>query len=115
MTRRLVIIESPYAKDPDRMVDYLRACIQDTLRRGESAMASVPIYALTGALNDLKPEERKAGIAAGLEWYRVAEACVAYTDYGISAGMMEGMARARDEGVPIEVRELYPAERLEQG
>ncbi len=108
MQRRLVIIESPYAQNPEQMVDYLRQCIQDTLRRGESAMASVPIYAMTGALNDLEAEQRKEGIEAGLEWYRKAEACVAYVDFGISAGMQQGMYRAQEHGVPIEIRELYP-------
>lgn len=93
------------------MLIYLRCCILDCRKRGESPIASVPTYVLTGALDDLEPAQRADGIAAGLEWYRVADACVAYTDHGISAGMMQGMDRAQVEGVPIEIRELFKGER----
>ncbi|MEI6283379.1 MAG: hypothetical protein WCP82_11815 [Alphaproteobacteria bacterium] len=106
MTRPLVIIEAPYAQSPERMLEYLRACIVDSLRRGESPITSVGTFVTTGALDDLKTAERKEGIEAGLEWYRVAEACVAYVDFGISAGMQQGMYRAQEHGVPIEVREI---------
>lgn len=114
MTRPLVIIEAPYAQNPQAMALYLRACIQDCLLRGESPIASVATFCLTGALDDLKPEERTEGIAAGLAWYRVAEKAVAYTDHGISAGMMLGMAAAQNAGVVVEVRELYQTKKDSQ-
>lgn len=110
-TRQLVVIESPYAQDPVKMATYLRVCLRDTLHRGESAIASVATYAITGTLNDLDADQRAEGIAAGLEWYRVPGIkCVVYSDHGISRGMMAGMARAQEHGVPIEVRELYPTQ-----
>lgn len=109
---RLVIIEHPWARlEPDVRTAYLKAIIQDTLSRGEAAIGSVPTYVLTGALDDLKPEERATGIEAGLAWYKVADRCVAYTDYGISAGMMQGMAAAQAAGVRVEIRELYPTQK----
>ena len=105
---KLVIIESPYGQNPELFTKYLALCIQDTLARGEAAYASVPIYALTRALDDLKPEERATGIAAGLEWYSVAEGCVAYVDHGISAGMREGITAARSLNVPVVYRRIFP-------
>ncbi len=108
---RLVIIEHPWKDLPPAIRHtYLKLCIQDCLRRGEAPMASVPVFCMTGALDDLNPEERRQGIAAGLEWYRAADGCVAYTDHGISAGMMQGMAHAQSLGKIVEVRELYPRE-----
>lgn len=104
---RRVVIEHPFGADPQRFSLYLRECIRDTLKRGESAMSSVAIYAITGALMDAEPEERRAGIEAGLEWYKVAEACVAYVDHGVSPGMVEGLNRACRHNVPIEYRKLY--------
>lgn len=108
---KLVIIEHPWKDlDPKIREEYLRAIIRDTIKRGESAICSVPIYVLTGALDDLNTEEREKGIALGLEWYKMAGLCVAYVDHGISRGMAMGMARAQQERVTIEVRELYPRE-----
>lgn len=109
--RPLVIIEAPYAADPKAFTAYLGACVADCHRRGESPIASVATYVLTGALNDLVPEERRAGIEGGLAWYRVADRCVAYVDHGISAGMQQGMARAQAAGVRVEIRELYPTQK----
>lgn len=104
----LVIIEHPW-KDlpPEIRTAYLTLIIQDTIRRGEAAIGSVPTYVLTGALDDLNPQERTTGIALGLEWYRAANKCVAYVDHGISAGMMQGMHRAQEQGVEVVVRELF--------
>lgn len=106
MSRRLVIVEHPFSADSEKFTTYLKECLQDTLRRDESAMASVAIYVLTGALNDLNAVERAAGIAAGLEWYRVAERCAVYRDWGISTGMIEGIAHAQQLRLPIEYRTI---------
>lgn len=37
---KLVILESPYAGDVCRNVDYARQCLRDCLLRGESPIAS---------------------------------------------------------------------------
>ena len=100
----LVIIESPFSGDVARNTDYARACLQDSLRRGEAPIASHLLH--TQVLDDLRPNEREFGIEAGLAWYRVAEKCVVYEDFGISRGMAEGTARARSHGVPVEYRRL---------
>lgn len=65
-----VIIESPYAGDVERNVEYARQCLLDSLRRGEYPIASHLLY--TQVLDDLKPSERHTGIEAGLAWLDVA-------------------------------------------
>ncbi|ERI13498.1 hypothetical protein O206_08495 [Ochrobactrum sp. EGD-AQ16] len=100
----LVIIESPYSGDVARNTNYARACLQDSLRRSEAPIASHLLH--TQVLDDMRPDERELGIEAGLAWYRVAEKCVVYEDFGMSRGMAEGMARARSYGVLVEFRRL---------
>lgn len=100
----LVIIESPFSGDVERNKAYARSCLLDSLRRGEAPIASHLLH--TQVLDDLRPNEREFGIEAGLAWYRVAEKCVVYEDFGISRGMAEGTARARSHGVPVEYRRL---------
>lgn len=101
---KLVIIESPYAGDVERNTAYARACMADSLRRGEAPFASHLLY--TQVLDDLKPEQRACGISAGFGWGRKADLIAIYSDLGISGGMLAGMERARRAGQPIEVREL---------
>ena len=103
---RLVIIEAPFKDSPQIMTEYLKRCVRDTVQRGEAAMTSVAVYCLTGALDDLKPDERKTGIALGLAWYRAAQAAVCYVDYGISRGMAQGIEAAARAGIPVEYREI---------
>ncbi len=88
---RLVIIESPYAgktqAEIDNNVAYARACVRDSLARGEAPIASHLLYTQPGILRDEIPTERQWGIDAGLAWRSVAEASVVYTDFGISSGI----------------------------
>lgn len=101
---KLVILESPYAGEVERNVEYARACLVDSLRRGEAPLASHLLY--TQVLDDLVPEERALGIEAGLAWGRLAIATVVYADRGISSGMGRGIDRAKAEGRPVEMRWL---------
>lgn len=98
------MLESPYAGDVDRNVRYARACLLDSLRRGEAPIASHLLY--TQVLDDLDPVERTLGIAAGLAWAPVAEASVFYLDLGWSRGMVAAHTRAVEAGRPVELREL---------
>lgn len=99
-----VIIESPLAGDVARNQRYLRACLRDSLLRGEAPFASHAIY--VGPLDDDKPEERDRGIAAGFAWRHVAHATIVYEDLGISRGMQLGIDAAKATGHPIERRRL---------
>lgn len=103
---RLVIIESPYAGDIEANVEYARACVRDSLSRGEAPIASHLLYTQPGILRDEVPDERQWGIDAGLAWRAVAEASVVYTDRGISSGMEYGIKAAKDAGKPVEYRVL---------
>src|SRR5215467_8128747 len=101
---RRVILESPYS-GPDletieRNKRYARACIRDCLKRGEAAIASHLLYTQPGVLRDSEPEERKLGMEAGWAWFVVAQACVVYTDLGISKGMQDGIDYAKGLKVP---------------
>lgn len=112
MKRRLVILESPYAgadqAEIARNVAFARACVRDSLNRGEAPIASHLLYTQPGVLRDEVPDERLWGIEAGLAWRRVAEASVVYTDFGLSAGMRKGMESALLSGLPVEKRQLRP-------
>lgn len=93
-----VILESPYAGDIERNVAYARACLRDSLLRGEAPLASHLLYTQPGVLRDDEPDERQWGIDAGLAWGAAAEATVVYTDLGVSRGMAHGIAHAQAAG-----------------
>lgn len=90
-----VIIESPYAGDIEANVEYARACIRDSLERGEAPIASHLLYTQPGILKDEIPEERQWGIDAGLAWGDVADLTAVYMDRGLSRGMEYGIKNAR--------------------
>jgi hypothetical protein len=103
---RRVILESPYAGEIADNIRYARACVRDSLRRGEAPIASHLLYTQEGILDDNDPAERQWGIEAGLAWRAVAEATVVYTDRGISDGMRHGINAAVQSGIPVEMRQL---------
>ncbi len=103
---RCVIIESPYAGAVPRNLAYLRACMADSLGRGEAPYASHGLYTQAGVLDDTKPEERRTGMMAGFAWNERADATVVYQDFGISPGMAEGVKNARTVGRFVEFRRL---------
>lgn len=107
---RLVILESPYAGDVKKNIQYAKLCIRDSLMLGESPIASHLLYTQDGILNDDIPSDRQLGIDAGLAWIKVAEATVVYADLGITAGMKYGMAKAQEHGLEVEIRYLFNKE-----
>ena len=103
---KLVIIESPYAGDIEANVAYARACVRDSLSKGEAPIASHLLYTQPGILRDEVTGERQWGIDAGLAWTAVASASIVYTDNGLSTGMKYGIAAAKAAGIPVEYRSL---------
>lgn len=108
---KLVILESPYnaptPKGIERNVEYARACLADSLSRGEAPFASHLLY--TQALNDKDEKDRACGIEAGFAWAKqVANyvKCVVYTDRGVSPGMEKGIEHASQNRIPVEFRKL---------
>lgn len=103
----LVLLESPFAGNVERNIAYARACLRDSLLRGEAPLASHLLYTQEGVLDDNEPDERTLGIEAGLAWGKRADMTAVYTDLGVSNGMLEGIARAKAEGRRIEYRRLH--------
>lgn len=106
---KLVIIESPYAGDVEKNVAYARACVRDSLSRGEAPIASHLLYTQYGILDDTVPEERQWGIDAGLAWHSAGVLTAVYTDLGISSGMKYGIQEAYRMLSQVEYRSLYGA------
>lgn len=102
---KLIILESPYAGDIERNIEYARKCIKDCLIRDESPIASHLLFTQKGILNDAIPEERQLGIDAGLAWKKVAEMQVFYIDYGMSGGMKYAESIS---DLPKEYRKILP-------
>ena len=101
-----VILESPYAGDIERNVEYARKCIRHSLSLGESPIASHLLYTQDGILDDTIPNERMLGINAGLAWKEVAELQVFYIDYGYSNGMRYAFNYSKEHNIPIEERKI---------
>lgn len=103
---KLTIIESPYAGEVERNLEYVRACMRDSLARGEAPYASHALYTQPGVLDDDNPIERKLGIEAGFAWWRSADNFAFYIDRGWSRGMKVAHERAVSYRVPFEIRTL---------
>jgi hypothetical protein len=101
---KLVVIESPYAGDVERNLRYLRACLRDSLLRGEAPFASHGLYTQAGVLDDLVRADREMGMHAGWAWMQRADLVAVYEDFGISSGMRRGIAMAVH--VPVEYRSI---------
>jgi len=99
-----VVIESPFAGDVEKNLQYARAALLDSLSRGEAPIASHLLY--TQVLDDTKPEERALGIEAGLLWAEGAEVALFYVDLGFSPGMKGALKRYEQRGTPVEFRSL---------
>lgn len=101
---KLIILETPYAGDIEKNINYAKACMKDCLMRGESPMASHLLY--TQCLDDTDKQERMLGINAGFAWRKKAEYTVVYTDLGISKGMQHGIDHANKLHQKIVYRKL---------
>ena len=103
---KLVVIESPYAGKVEHNVDYARACVRDSLSRGEAPIASHLLYTQDGILDDTISKERKQGMDAGHAWIPMADILAVYIDLGTSKGMKWGIGIAKKENVEVEYRYL---------
>jgi hypothetical protein len=106
LTMTPVILESPYAGTIALNLTYLRACMRDSLLRGEAPFASHGLYTQMGVLRDEVPEEREHGIQAGFAWRALARFTVFYTNLGWSNGMERALAVVQRDNLKYEVRTL---------
>ena len=115
ITMDTVLIESPYRGDSyentGQNVLYARACLLDSLRRGEAPFASHLLY--TQVLDDTDPEQRTLGINAGLAIGLRCTISAVYYDRGISGGILMGINAARSVGRKVELRALRGAWELD--
>lgn len=101
-----VILESPFAGDIERNIDYARKCVRHSLTKGEAPIASHLLYTQEGILNDDIESEREWGINAGLVWKEVADKQVFYIDYGYSKGMLYAKEYAVKNNIAFEERKI---------
>lgn len=105
-----VVIESPLSSDtPEGFEEnrrYARACMRDSLMRGEAPYASHLLYDQPGILDDRIKAERELGMMAGFRWGAEADTVIVYQDLGISPGMAEGIRRAAINNKQIIYRNL---------
>jgi len=109
---KFVDIETPYSgkskKEIRTNILYARACIRDSLMRGETPFASHLFYTQPGILDDNIPKERDMGINAGKDLIEALPdiVTVVYQDLGVSRGMQYGINRAEQNERNIEYRVL---------
>lgn len=107
---KLVVIESPYSaathSEVEHNLRYARACMSDSLHRGEAPIASHLLYTQPGILDDTIKEERQLGMNAGFAWNKHANFVAVYTDLGFSDGMLEGIRVANLYRIPIQYRAI---------
>lgn len=100
---RKVYICSPYrAKDGaelDRNIDYAQMLTRQAIEAGLAPIT--PHLYMTQCLNEDKPEERAAGMAAGLALLESCDFIIAGIKYGISEGMSEEIKRADGLGLDV--------------
>lgn len=101
-----VIVESPLRGDYEANRDYAKRCMRDSLKRNEAPLASHLLYDQPGILDDRYQNERDRGMRAGFAWGEVADLVAVYIDLGISEGMLEGIERAKRNGIRIVHRRL---------
>ena len=95
---KLVVIESPYSGDIEGNTAYARACMADSIKRGEAPLASHLLYPQPGILDENIEAERHLGINLGLYWAERADFIVFYTDRGWSRGMYAAKEFYEDQG-----------------
>lgn len=105
---QLTIIESPYAGDIDKNVEYAQKCMHDSLLRNEAPYASHLLYTQPNVLDDTILSERARGIRAGFAWkYLPNVLTVFYVDLGWSAGMILALDYCKNNNMPYEERSLF--------
>lgn len=99
-----VIVESPYAGDLERNIEYAKRCMLDSIQRGESPLLSHLLY--TQVLDDGSRSQRKRGINCGLSWGVKADTIAVYRDFGITDGMQQAIEFYNKKGIEIDYRSI---------
>ncbi len=97
----------PGSREYDSNVAFAKACMADSLNRGEAPFASHLLYARKGVFDDADETHREIGMKAGFAWNVVAQEAIVYTDLGISPGMVHGLRAHLARGLPVTFRTLH--------
>ncbi|MCK5018258.1 MAG: hypothetical protein KAS32_14470 [Candidatus Peribacteraceae bacterium] len=92
-----VYVCSPYGGDHKNLL-YAQKCVLYVLKKGHAPFA--PHLQYGPVLNE--DEDRKLGMDAGNKWLRISDVVMVFADRGISPGMREEMATAREQRIPIQ-------------
>jgi hypothetical protein len=101
----VVFIASPFAGDVEANITYARAATLDSLRRGEAPYAPHLLYPQVLDGDDV-PEDRRAGMRAGVSVLARCDLFAVYEDLGISSGMRSEITYATEHGIRIEKRRI---------
>jgi hypothetical protein len=101
---KLVAIESPFAGNVAENIAYAKACLKDSMARGEAPLASHLLY--PQVLDDQDADERRLGIECGYAWAKHASLIVFYTDLGWSRGMLAAKEFAQRLLIETEERSI---------
>lgn len=96
----------PGSPEYEENVRYAKLAMRDSLLRGEAPYASHLLYAQPGIFDDANQTERDTGMHAGFAWSDLAHEAVVYLDRGITPGMLKGIERHRETGLPVRFRRL---------
>ncbi|MCM1220866.1 MAG: hypothetical protein NC548_40910 [Lachnospiraceae bacterium] len=100
---RTVYICSPYkAKESaelDRHIEYAQQLTRQAIEAGLAPIT--PHLYMTQCLNEDKPKERAAGMAAGLALLKICDFVIAGVRYGISEGMSREIQTADRLGIEV--------------
>ena len=100
--RKVYICSLYRAKDGaqlDRNIDYAQALTKQAIEAGLAPIT--PHLYMTQCLNEDKPEERAAGMAAGLTLLKSCDFVIVGVKYGISEGMSAEIAEADAAGIEV--------------
>lgn len=104
LSMKRVIVESPYAGDIVRNVEYAKECCLDCVKRGEVPFASHLFF--TQFLDDTNSDHRTIGMHMGYDFWDKAEEIIFYVDLGLSPGMERALAKAFMENKPVKKRSI---------
>lgn len=100
---RKVYICSPYratdSAELDRNIEYAQQLTKHALKVGLAPIT--PHLYLTQCTNEDKPEERAAGLAAGIALLKCCDFVIAGTKYGVSEGMEKEIETAAIMGISV--------------
>lgn len=100
---RKVYICSPYratdSAEFDRNIEYAQQLTKHALKAGLAPIT--PHLYLTQCTNEDKPEERAAGLAAGIALLKCCDFVIAGTKYGVSEGMEKEIETAAIMGISV--------------